>query len=133
MLRKADCKADLWHTHITAVTVNPHYRRIGLASYLCNNLEYITDSKPHETQFVDLFVKVTNTLAIQLYETLGYSVYRRVVGYYGGQEDPYPTDTTKIDNQKDADDMRKAMDRNEGKSVRSGGREHRCLPHEVVF
>jgi N-terminal acetyltransferase B complex catalytic subunit len=133
MLGKTEGKGPLWHTHITAVTVNPHYRRIGLASYLCSNLEYITDNKPHQTQFIDLFVKVTNTLAIQLYEKLGYSVYRRVVGYYGGEQDPYPTASTRNDDTKDAFDMRRAMSRNNGESVRDDGRLHRCLPHEVVF
>lgn len=133
MLGKTEGKGELWHTHITAVTVNPHYRRIGLASYLCSNLEYITDNKPHKTEFIDLFVKVTNLLAIQLYEKLGYSVYRRVIGYYGGENDEYPTYQTKNDDNKDAYDMRKAMERNKGKSVRKDGKEHRCLPHEITF
>ena len=33
--------------------------------------------------FVDLFVRCTNTVAIDMYEGLGYSVYRRVREYYG--------------------------------------------------
>lgn len=39
--------------------------------------------------FVDLFVRVSNTLAINMYTTFGYSVYRRVVGYYSGEEDAF--------------------------------------------
>jgi N-terminal acetyltransferase B complex catalytic subunit len=31
---------------------------------------------------VDLFVRTTNTVAIGMYEQFGYSVYRRVKGYY---------------------------------------------------
>jgi N-terminal acetyltransferase B complex catalytic subunit len=33
--------------------------------------------------FVDLYVRCTNSIAIDLYEGLGYSVYRRVREYYG--------------------------------------------------
>ncbi|CDR36980.1 CYFA0S01e06084g1_1 [Cyberlindnera fabianii] len=132
MMAKTEGKGPEWHTHITAVTINSHYRRIGLASYLCDNLEYITDAKPHEANFIDLFVKVTNSLAISLYEKLGYSVFRRVVGYYGN-DSPYPTSTSKIDDQKDAFDMRKAMKRDQGRSIRSDGRNHKVLPHEVRF
>lgn len=82
MMAKTEGKAHEWHSHITAVTVAPTFRRISLASRLCDTLEAITDSRPHEVYFVDLFVKCNNFLAIKLYEKLGYSVYRRVVGYY---------------------------------------------------
>ena len=33
--------------------------------------------------FVDLYLHCTNSIAIDLYEGLGYSVYRRVREYYG--------------------------------------------------
>lgn len=33
---------------------------------------------------VDLFARESNERAISLYESLGYVVFRRVVGYYGG-------------------------------------------------
>lgn len=120
-----------WHTHITAVTVNSNYRRIGLASDLCLHLEHITAVKPHETLFVDLFVKVTNAVARQLYEKIGYSVYRRVVGYYGRT---YPTDRNKIDDEIDAFDMRKALPRDVDKTtVRANGDKVYVLPDEVTF
>ncbi|KAH3667053.1 hypothetical protein WICMUC_005400 [Wickerhamomyces mucosus] len=132
MMGKTEGKGKDWHTHITAVTIHHSYRRIGLASYLCNNLEYITDAKPHETRFIDLFVRVNNSLALHLYEKLGYSVYRRVVGYYGG-ENEYPMDTKTINDHKDAFDMRKGMKRDKGEGTRENGREYRVLPHEVRF
>lgn len=120
-----------WHTHITAVTIDEQYRRIGLASDLCTNLENITAVKPHETLFVDLFVKVTNDVARTLYEKLGYSVYRRVVGYYGGN---LPEDRNKINDQIDAFDMRKALPRDVNRdTVREKGDEVYVLPQEVVF
>ena len=35
--------------------------------------------------FVDLFVRVSNDVAISMYKSFGYSVYRRVLGYYSGE------------------------------------------------
>lgn len=120
-----------WHTHITAVTISREYRRIGLASDLCLHLERITAVKPYETLFVDLFVKVTNTVGRQLYEKLGYSVYRRVVGYYGGT---YPTNPKLLDDEKDGFDMRKALPRDiKRETVRANGDKVYVLPQEVVF
>jgi N-terminal acetyltransferase B complex catalytic subunit len=49
--------------------------------------------------FVDLFVRASNSLAIQMYEKFGYVTYRRVLGYYSGE---LP---------EDALDMRKALPR----------------------
>lgn len=119
-----------WHTHITAVTINSDYRRIGLASDLCLHLERITAVKPYETLFIDLFMKVTNNVARQLYEKLGYSIYRRVVGYYGSV---YPTDRNAISDD-DAFDMRKALPCDTKKeTVRENGQDHYVLPQEVVF
>merc|ERR1712080_401891 len=51
--------------------------------------------------FVDLFVRVSNTVAINFYRQLGYSVYRTVLQYYSGEND------------EDAYDMRKALSRDE--------------------
>ena len=45
----------------------------------------------HEGYFVDLYVRVSNALAINMYRKLGYSVYRQVIGYYSGEEDAYVT------------------------------------------
>lgn len=133
MMGKTEGKLDKkeWHTHITAVTVNPQYRRLGLASYLCKHLEYSTSGDPYNTLFVDLFVKVNNVLARQLYEKLGYGVYRRVIGYYGKV---MPTDRNKIDNDIDAFDMRKRLPRDvKGETVRENGDKVYVLPYEVVF
>ena len=37
--------------------------------------------------FVDLFVRVSNEIAVNMYENLGYVVYRRVLEYYSGDPD----------------------------------------------
>ena len=39
--------------------------------------------------FVDLFVRASNKLAQMMYANLGYIVYRRVLGYYSGEEDAF--------------------------------------------
>lgn len=49
--------------------------------------------------FVDLFVRVSNQVAINMYKNLGYIVYRTVLEYYSGDPD------------EDAYDMRKACSR----------------------
>ncbi|SCV03008.1 LAMI_0H04742g1_1 [Lachancea mirantina] len=133
MMAKTEGKGPLWHSHITAVTVAPEFRRISLASGLCTALQTITDGEPHNVNFIDLFVKCNNDLAIRLYEKLGYSVFRRVVGYYNSLEDGYPKTLNNIHSNKDAFDMRRAMTRDEGHSIRSDGRKHRCFPHDVKF
>eukprot|EP00793_Prasinoderma_coloniale_P001111 PRCOL_00006102-RA len=55
----------------------------------------------HNAYFVDLFVRVSNSMAISMYEGFGYIVYRRVLGYYSSEEDAF--------------DMRKAMPRDRDK------------------
>ncbi|GAM29205.1 hypothetical protein SAMD00019534_123810 [Acytostelium subglobosum LB1] len=110
MLGKAEGNGENWHGHVTAVTVAPEYRRIGLADRLMNTLEEVSE-KVHNAYFVDLFVRKSNTLAIKMYEKFGYSLYRTVIGYYSGEED--------------ALDMRKALARDvEKKSIIP-------LPHPV--
>lgn len=37
--------------------------------------------------FVDLFVRVSNQVAINMYKRLGYIVYRTVLEYYSGDPD----------------------------------------------
>jgi hypothetical protein len=37
--------------------------------------------------FVDLFVRVSNEVAVNMYKRLGYVVYRRVLDYYSGDPD----------------------------------------------
>lgn len=133
MMAKTEGKGNDWHTHITAVTVSPMFRRISLASKLCNSLAAITDSSPHNVNFIDLFVKCNNHLAIKLYEKLGYSVYRRVIGYYNSSSDGYPQTLKFTNDDKDAFDMRLGMERDKGKSIRKDGRNFKCYPHDIKF
>jgi len=81
-------------------SISTIHRRQGLARTLMEGLETITD-KVHRGYFVDLFVRESNAVAIDMYEKMGYSIYRRVVGYYSRSEDAF--------------DMRKAMSRDVNK------------------
>jgi N-terminal acetyltransferase B complex catalytic subunit len=88
IMGKAEGKGEKWHGHVTAVTVAPEYRRLGRAKLMMDLLEEVSNEGYH-AYFVDLFVRVSNTLAIRMYEKFGYSVYRQVLGYYSGEEDAY--------------------------------------------
>lgn len=70
-------------------------------------LEEVT-YKRHNGWFVDLFVRPSNVIAVNMYKGLGYIVYRTVLGYYSGGSDS----TTE-----DAYDMRKAMPRDSKKET----------------
>mmetsp|Transcript_5474 Transcript_5474/g.7580 ORF Transcript_5474/g.7580 Transcript_5474/m.7580 type:complete len:174 (+) Transcript_5474:45-566(+) len=96
ILGKAEGNGKLWHGHVTAVTVSPDYRRLGVAKQLMAYLEKVSE-EVYTAYFVDLFVRVSNNLAQVMYNSLGYTVYRRVLGYYSGEEDAF--------------DMRKALHR----------------------
>jgi N-terminal acetyltransferase B complex catalytic subunit len=103
VLGKAEGEGKLWHGHVSALTVAPDYRRLGLAATLMTAFE-VDVCGPHSggynAYFVDLFVRASNHLAISMYQTkFGYSTYRRVLGYYSGEEP------------EDALDMRKALPR----------------------
>ena len=101
-LGKAEGDGELWHGHVSAVTVAPTYRRLGLAKTLMDDFENVC-IHTYDAYFVDLFVRASNHLAQNMYRKFGYSTYRRVLGYYMG-EDP-----------EDALDMRKALPRDRDK------------------
>lgn len=84
-----------WHGHVTALTVAPDYRRLGIGQRLMRHLEDVSETG--EMYFVDLFVRQSNKKACQMYEKMGYSTFRRIVGYYTGSAP------------EDALDMRKAL------------------------
>jgi N-terminal acetyltransferase B complex catalytic subunit len=92
-------KYGLWHGHVTCLTVSPEFRRLGLGNLLMNELESVS-SKIYNCWFVDLFVRKSNWKAIGMYEKFGYVGFRKVLGYYSGEEDAW--------------DMRKKLDRDCG-------------------
>ncbi|KAF2747667.1 acyl-CoA N-acyltransferase [Sporormia fimetaria CBS 119925] len=105
-----------WHGHITALTVAPHARRLGHATRLSTALEQASDAE--NAWFVDLFVRASNKIAIDLYTKMGYSIYRRVVNYYNDGEDAF--------------DMRKPCKRDvKRETVREDGENVRVNPEDV--
>lgn len=130
-----------YHAHITALTVAPHARRLGLGATLSESLARAGDE--YDAYFVDLFVRKSNDGAQRLYRGLGYSVWRTVVGYYtdtamdskgkgkgpgGGEED----DDDDEEGGEDAYDMRKSCKRDtEGKFVRKNGERVKVDPMNV--
>jgi N-terminal acetyltransferase B complex catalytic subunit len=105
-----------WHGHITALSISPLARRLGHASKLTEALERSCDTR--EAWFIDLFVREENIAAQKLYESLGYSVYRRVVKYYNDDMDAF--------------DMRKPLSRDKKKqTIRDGGKDIHVEPSDV--
>lgn len=113
-----------WHAHITALTVAPEARRLGIGKILTERLEAAADA--NDAWFVDLFVRRSNNRAIAFYQKLGYSVFRVVRDYYGDHAaDPRKTS-------EDALDMRKVMRRDEHRqNIRSDGENHQVDPEDV--
>ncbi|XP_022912742.1 N-alpha-acetyltransferase 20 [Onthophagus taurus] len=97
IMGKSEGPGENWHGHVTALTVSPGFRRLGIAGSLMSYLEEVSEKK--RAYFVDLFVRVSNSVAINMYKNLGYIVYRTVLEYYSGDPD------------EDAYDMRKACSR----------------------
>ncbi|KAK7030383.1 N-alpha-acetyltransferase 20 [Paramarasmius palmivorus] len=126
VIGKAEGQGAEWHGHVTAITVAPEYRRLGLARKMMSLLELVSD-EGYGGFFVDLYVRCANNIAIEMYEGMGYSVYRRVREYYGslgigkGGRD-----------EEDAFDMRKPLSRDpEQRSIRENGRDIIVSAHDV--
>lgn len=108
-----------WHGHVTAITVAPEYRRLGLAEGMMNLLEEVSE-KVYDGWFVDLYVRVSNAVAVDMYRKFGYSVYRRVRNYYAGQTN------------EDAFDMRKALPRDtQLETIRENGEKVFVNPEDL--
>ena len=126
VIGKAEGLSTEWHGHVTALSVAPEYRRMGLSRALMARLEHVSDEM-YKGFFVDLYVRCTNAVAIDMYESFGYSVFRRVREYYGnlgvgrGGRD-----------EEDAFDMRKPLSRDPmRRSVRLNGRDVLVNAQEV--
>jgi len=85
VMGKVEGKHKNWHGHVSAVTVAPEARRLGLAGRLMTYLENVSDDI-HHGYFVDLYVRISNDVAVTMYRKLGYIIYRQIIGYYSGKE-----------------------------------------------
>ena len=88
LLAKVEGRGKEWHSHISAVSVSPEFRRLGVAKLLLDHFEKVSEDV-HFCHFADLYVRVTNEVAIEMYKKRGYEVFRTVKGYYSGEEDAY--------------------------------------------
>ena len=104
---KDDDEKKNWHGHVSAVTVAPYFRRQGLARAFMIFLENLTE-EVHNAYYVDLFVRSTNKVAIEMYKKMGYDIYRTINKYYSSDG---------IQPEEDAYDMRKSLKRDPGKEL----------------
>ncbi len=86
---EARIKDSDWHGHVTAIFVGEDHRRLGVAGKLMQFLEDVSERK--KCYFVNLFVRVSNVVAVATYKKMGYVVYRIMSDYYTGMsnEDVY--------------------------------------------
>ena len=80
MIGKVEGEGNSWHAHVSAVTVAPESRRLGLGGHLMDILEEQA-IQVDEAYFVDLFVRASNQVAVKMYEKLGYVIYRTITEY----------------------------------------------------
>jgi N-terminal acetyltransferase B complex catalytic subunit len=149
VIGKAEGANTEWHGHITALTVAPEYHRLGLAGKLVALLETVSD-EVYKGFFVDLYVRCANTIAVNMYEGFGYSVYRRVREYYGSldaggggrdEEDAFGEIPTyyNLDLERSSSflslpfsDMRKPLSKDSARrSIRPNGRDMIVSAHDV--
>ena len=122
VLGKAEGNGKLWHGHVTAVTVSPEFRRLGVARQLMAYLEDVS-TRMYNAFFVDLFVRLSNKLAQLMYSQMGYINYRQVLLYYSHEEDAY--------------DMRKALPRDATTTPKNTSvvprKPFTCKPEEIEW
>ncbi|KAJ3761505.1 N-acetyltransferase [Lentinula raphanica] len=105
VIGKAEGQAAERHGHVTAITVAPEYRRLSPARKMMSLIELVAD-ETYRGYSVDLYVRCNNLIAIEMYDGMGYSVYRGVREYYGN----LGVGKVRRD-EEDAFDMRKPLSR----------------------
>lgn len=73
--------------HITTIGVAPEHRRRGLALKLLRHTENAL--RKREISLITLEVRVSNTPALNLYQSLGYSIIQNLKSYYNNGEDGF--------------------------------------------
>jgi len=72
--------------HVAALTVSPEYRRLGLATSLMDFFFMVSDLKG--ASYVNLFMRISNRAAYQLYTSLGYAHRQTFLDYYPDEPKP---------------------------------------------
>lgn len=103
LIGKHEGLQENFHAHVTALSIAPSYRNMGIAKELMRLFEVNADI--NKAYFMDLFVRKGNLPAVNFYKKNEYVVYREIIEYYSNP----------VEN---AYDMRKALKMdNEKKSV----------------
>ncbi|KAI5180457.1 N-terminal acetyltransferase B complex catalytic subunit [Nematocida sp. AWRm80] len=68
------------YSHITALSISPLTRRYSLGCTLMNIFEI--DAEVNKSVFIDLFVRVSNLVAIQFYKRNNYATHNIIENYY---------------------------------------------------
>lgn len=110
MIGKSEGHNQEFHSHITALTVDSEYRRLGIARELINYLRICSEDSSENCYFMDLFVRATNSTALGMYERMGFRVFRRVLDYYRASSGSSSTGN------EDAFDMRMPLKRDKDRS-----------------
>ena len=87
VLAKTEGRGKEWHSHVTALTISPKFRKLGVARSFTQILENHSDSM--KCYFIDLFVRPSNKMAVSMYRKWNYSVFRTVRAYYNSLEDAW--------------------------------------------
>ncbi len=74
--------------HIVSLCVDPEYRRRGIGKQLMTKVEELM-KKLFNVCLYRLEVRVSNFIAIMLYESIGYRIQARIPRYYSNGEDAY--------------------------------------------
>ncbi len=90
VLGKSEGIGPEFHGHVTALTVAPCYRRLGVANLCMRHLESV--SSMEKANFVDLFVRPSNKAAVQMYQKLGYTLFQVIPQYYSADSSGVPED-----------------------------------------
>lgn len=88
LIGKVEGTDSEWHAHVSAVSVAPEFRRCKLARRLMDRYEAVSEAH-FGCYFSDLFVKSTNEIALNFYFSLGYVMFRKIIGYYNKKEDAF--------------------------------------------
>ncbi|KAI5159430.1 N-terminal acetyltransferase B complex catalytic subunit [Nematocida ausubeli] len=68
------------YSHVTALSIAQEFRRHGIGRRLLKLYEM--NAKRDRSEFIDLFVKESNKVAIDFYMKCGYIIHKRIIDYY---------------------------------------------------
>ncbi|EIJ89578.1 N-terminal acetyltransferase B complex catalytic subunit [Nematocida parisii] len=76
------------YSHVTALSISQEFRRHGIGRNLLQM--YDLNAKKGKSKFIDLFVRVSNNVAVNFYKKCGYVVHKTIEKYYTEpEEDAY--------------------------------------------